>query len=96
VPGLNRLIHTTLLPEELQTSKSKLLGQYALGKQTNSQIAQVFGWYEAIGLGIDFDREFAEAIAEVTLEDMQRAARTYLSTPAISLVGPVSSLGIKA
>ncbi len=91
----DRLIHTTLLPEELQTSKSKLLGQYALGKQTNSQIAQVFGWYEVIGLGMEFDQEFGEAIAAVTLEDMQRAATTYLAAPAISLVGPASSLAIK-
>lgn len=91
----DRLIHAALLPEELQTSKSKLLGQYALGKQTNGQIAQVYGWYEAIGLGIDFDLEFAAAIAAVTLEDIQRAAITYLSASAISLVGPASSLAIK-
>jgi zinc protease len=92
----NRLIHTALLPEELQTAKSKLLGQYALGKQTNGQIAQVYGWYETIGLGTDFDQEFATAIEAVTVEDIQRAAGTYLSAPAISLVGPADALAIKA
>lgn len=92
----DRLIHTTLQPDELQTAKSKLLGQYALGKQTNGQIAQVFGWYETIGLGMDFDRKFATAIEAVTVEDIQSAASTYLSTPAISLVGPASALAIKA
>jgi zinc protease len=92
----DRLRHAALLPEEIETAKSKLLGQYALGKQTNSQIAQIFGWYETLGLGIDFDREFTTLIESVTAEDLQRAANTYLSTPAISLVGPASALEIKA
>jgi zinc protease len=90
----DRLRHGALLPEEIETAKSKLLGQYALGKQTNSQIAQIFGWYETLGLGIDFDREFTTLVESVTVEDLQRAANIYLSTPAISLVGPASALEI--
>jgi predicted Zn-dependent peptidase len=35
--------------DALQAAKNKLLGQYALGKQTNAQIAQIFGWYETLG-----------------------------------------------
>jgi predicted Zn-dependent peptidase len=92
----DRLIHVALLPEELQTAKSKLLGQYALGKQTNGQIAQIFGWYETLGLGMEFDREFATTIEAVTLEDIQIAASTYLCTPAISLVVPANALAIEA
>ncbi|TAF50195.1 MAG: insulinase family protein, partial [Oscillatoriales cyanobacterium] len=52
---IDRLTDCLLDDEELETAKRKLLGQYALGKQTNAQIAQILGWYEAIGLGTGFD-----------------------------------------
>ena len=71
----------------LQTSKNKILGQYALGKQTNAQIAQVYGWYEIMGLGIDFDQLFQEVILMVSIEDTIKIARKYLQNAYISLVG---------
>ena len=87
-----RLASETLTAEELTTCKSKLLGQYALGKQTNSQIAQVYGWYEVMGLGLEFDRQFVEAIEGVTVADVQNAAQKYFTTPAISVVGSAEAL----
>ena len=77
-----------LTPEELQASKNKLLGQYALGKQTNAQLAQIYGWYEMMGLGVEFDAQFPEAISAVTSEMAIDAAQRYLLEPYISLVGP--------
>ena len=74
--------------EDLQTAKNKLLGQYALGKQTNAQIAQIFGWYETLGLGIEFDTQFQQEVAGVTAAVAQQAARRYLLEPYVSLVGP--------
>ena len=74
----------------LQAAKDKILGQHALGKQTNAQIAQTFGWYETLGLGIDFDAQFQEQINAVTLEAIQAAAARYLVDPYISLVGPAA------
>jgi zinc protease len=71
----------------LQAAKNKILGQYALGKQTNAQIAQVYGWYEILGLGIDFDQEFQELIACVSVKDAIAAANQYLREPYLSLVG---------
>jgi zinc protease len=87
-----RLAHTSLTAEELSTCKSKLLGQYALGKQTNSQIAQIYGWYEVIGLGLEFDRQFVEAIEAVTEADIQNVAQKYFTNPAISVVGSADAL----
>ncbi|MFN5657177.1 MAG: insulinase family protein, partial [Pseudanabaena sp.] len=74
------------------TCKSKLLGQYALGKQTNSQIAQVYGWYEVMGLGLEFDHKFVEAIEAVTEADIQNVAQKYFTNPAISVVGSADAL----
>ncbi len=87
-----RLVTELLTEDELKICKSKLLGQYALGKQTNGQIAQVYGWYEVMGLGLDFDRYFVEAIAAVTLADVQNAAQKYFAIPAISVVGSAEAL----
>ena len=84
---VDRLRSTPLTPEELQAAKNKLLGQYALGKQTNAQIAQIFGWYETLGLGIDFDQQFQQKIADVTAEMAQAAADRYFTEPYVSLVG---------
>lgn len=85
---VERLTQVTLSDEELETSKNKMLGQYALGKQTNSQIAQILGWYEILGLGIEFDEKFQADIAAVTVEEVQLAACRYFIEPYISLVGP--------
>ena len=89
---INRLKTTPLTAEELQVSKNKILGQYALGKQTNSQIAQTLGWYEVLGLGIEFDQAFQDAIAAVTIEGIQSAANACLTTESVSILGPAAAV----
>ena len=85
---VERLRSHPLNPEDLQASKNKILGQYALGKQTNAQIAQIYGWYETLGLGIEFDTHFQEEVAAVSAGDAHQAAVKYLAMPYVSLVGP--------
>jgi zinc protease len=87
---LARLKTTPLSAEELQVCKNKMLGQYALGKQTNSQIAQTLGWYEILGLGIEFDERFQSAIAAVTIADIQSAAQRCFVEQSISILGPAA------
>ncbi|MBF1999774.1 MAG: insulinase family protein [Synechococcales cyanobacterium M58_A2018_015] len=93
---VDRLHRELLTPEELQTAKNKLLGQYALGKQSNAQIAQIFGWYETLNLGVDFDEQFQQSVAAVTAEDIQQAIQRYLTQPYVSLVGPESATDLAA
>ena len=85
---VERLREVELSDEELQGAKNKLLGQYALGKQTNGEIAQIYGWYECLGLGVDFDLQFPKAISQVTSQMAQEVANTYLKNPFISIVQP--------
>lgn len=89
---LERLCTAPLEAEALQAAKNKLLGQYALGKQTNSQIAQVYGWYETLGLGLSFDQTFQSAIADISIDDAQQVACRYFQQPFISLLGPEAVL----
>ena len=87
---VDRLRTHPFSPETLQAAKDKILGQHALGKQTNAQIAQTFGWYETVGLGIGFDTQFQERVSAVTIEETQAVADRYLVEPYISLVGPAA------
>ncbi|BAT51174.1 processing protease [Nostoc sp. NIES-3756] len=86
------LVNEEVSANSLQAAKNKILGQYALGKQTNGQIAQIYGWYEILGLGIDFDREFQQLITSVTAQDAITSARQYLQQPYISLVGQENAI----
>ena len=84
---VERLTEVKLSLEEIQAAKNKLLGQYALGKQSNGEIAQLFGWYETLGLGIEFDTHFQEEVAKVTPEILQEVAcRYFCQSPYISVV----------
>jgi predicted Zn-dependent peptidase len=89
---VERLCSVLLSTEELQTAKNKLLGQYALGKQTNAQLAQTYGWYETLGLGIEFDTQFQQDVASITPEIAQSVARRYFIEPYVSLVGPAEAI----
>ncbi len=89
---IDRLTTTALTPHELQVCKNKILGQYALGKQTNGQIAQTYGWYELLGLGMAFDEDFQAAIAAVTLEEVQAAAQRCFVAQTVSILGPVAAV----
>lgn len=84
-----RLAAVGLTVEELEASKNKLLGQYALGKQTNAQTGQLLGWYEVLDLGIEFDQVFQETIRAITPEEIQITAKTYLEDPFTVVLGPL-------
>ncbi|MEO1691684.1 MAG: pitrilysin family protein, partial [Cyanobacteria bacterium J06631_6] len=73
-----RLTQETLSEAEIQGAKNKMLGQYALGKQTNGEIAQTYGWYETLGLGVEFDSTFQSTIPPITAPQIQEVANKYL------------------
>ncbi|MCG8362865.1 MAG: insulinase family protein, partial [Pseudanabaenales cyanobacterium] len=89
---VERLCAKSLTAEELQVAKNKLLGQYALGKQTNAQIAQLLGWYEILGLGVEFDQRFQAELAAVTVEETQAFACKFFTDPFVSIVGPAQAV----
>jgi zinc protease len=60
-----------------------------LGKQTNGQLAQTYGWYELMGLDVEFDRQFSERIQKLTPAQVKTVAAQYLSEPYISIVSPL-------
>ncbi|MEM6253832.1 MAG: pitrilysin family protein [Cyanobacteria bacterium P01_D01_bin.156] len=89
---LRRLCEIPLTDHELQVAKNKMLGQYALGKQTNGQIAQLLGWYEILGLGTEFDQKFQADVEAVTIEQAQAAAKRCFIDSYISILGPATAV----
>jgi zinc protease len=85
---LARLCLARWTGEELSNTQSKLLGKYALSKQTNAQLAYLYGWYESLGLGWDFDRRLVTEIEKITPQRVEEVANKYFDHPPyISIVG---------
>ena len=89
---VERLRETLLTDDDLQAAKNKLLGQYALGKQTNAQLAQLLGWYEILGLGVEFDHQFPDLVNAVTALDTEAVAQAFFQDPTIVLLGPEAAI----
>jgi zinc protease len=85
---LARLCVAKLSEEELADTKTKLLGKYALSKQTNGQLAYIYGWYESLGLGWDFDQTLSRSIEALTTSQIEDVALKYFDRPYhLSVVG---------
>lgn len=74
--------------EELERAKRFLLGHYAMDRRTNARRAWYMAFYEVEGVGQDFPERYRRAVAAVTVEDAQRAARTYLDPLTLVVLKP--------
>ena len=85
---LTRIQREPLGPGELARAKAYLLGQFALDRRTNARLAWYDAFFEALGAGPNFADRYVRSVDAVTAEDVQRVARTYLTTPTIVTLGP--------
>ncbi|RZM78972.1 M16 family metallopeptidase [Leptolyngbya iicbica] len=85
---IERLGQEPLTKDELEATKNKLLGQYALGKQTNAQLGQLLGWYEVLGLGVEFDQVFQDTIRSITADQALAVGKRYFRDPFTVVLGP--------
>jgi predicted Zn-dependent peptidase len=91
IQEIQRLQKELVPATELSEAKSKLIGSFALGHDSNLNQAYYLGLYEIIGAGYEFDEQYAKLIEEITPQDVQRVAQTYFSGPSVtSLVQPSS------
>jgi len=74
--------------QEVERAKKLVIGSYALRHQRVRDRAYFLGWYECIGLGYQFDRQFADRVAAVKREDVLRLAEKYLQNVAIAVTMP--------
>ena len=64
---------------ELKEAKDKLIGNYILSKETNSEKASILAWYELTNLGFSFDKEYINMILSITERDIIRVANKYFN-----------------
>ena len=87
---LERIRRDPLSPAELARAKGYLLGQFALDRRTNARLAWYDAFFEALGVGPGFAERYERAVETVTVEDVQRVARTYLGAPTVVTLGPAA------
>jgi len=81
---LKRLHEKGLTPEQLQSAKTYIKGQFGPTLQTNDQLALTLCELEFYGLGADFINTYFDRIDAVTLADAGRVIAAYY--PANDLV----------
>lgn len=88
VREVERVRSERVTADELRRAKGYLLGNYAMDRRTNARQAWYLAFYELQGVGIDFPARYRRAIGAVTVEDVLRAARTYLDDRTVVVLGP--------
>jgi zinc protease len=83
---IERMRRDGVTEEELQDAKNYLTGSFALGLDTNDDIADFLGQVEYLGLGLDYADRYAGLIRDVTAEDIRRVARKYLQPDKLIVV----------
>jgi len=76
---INKLKTEYVGTKELQEAKDKLLGQFVISQETNSEKASSVGWFETSGRGYEFKNTYPELINEVTENDIIEVANKYFN-----------------
>jgi zinc protease len=83
---ITRLQEEPIPAEELDAAKQKLVGQFALAHESNAQQAYFLGYYEALGVGYEYDQRYPEAALRVTPADVQAVAKSVFSRPSVTVI----------
>lgn len=94
---VERIRRDGVTAEELADAKSYLIGNFALGLETNGDIAGFLGQVEYLGLGLDYVDRYPDLIRKVTAEDVHWAAKKYLQPDKLILtvVGNLDKAALK-
>lgn len=86
---IDKLKNELVSEKELNNAKNNYLGKRAFFHETNSQQAYYLGFYEAMGLGPEFDDVITEKVRKVTAEEIREVANRYFSrNSVISILAP--------
>lgn len=87
---IERISKEGVTEEELEKAKRYVAGSYAISNlDTSGKIANVLVALQTQNLGLDYIDKREKYIADVTLEDVNRMAKTFFSAkPTVVVVGP--------
>jgi len=83
---VERLKTTPLTEEEIESSKSKLIGNYALSQETNQNKAHLLGVFEVFDKDFGFIYDFPELVKQVTPEDIINVTNKYFNNPYVTSI----------
>lgn len=90
---INRIKTEPVDDRELSEVKQKIIGQFALSQETNQQKAHNLGWFETIGLGYGFNKQYPDLINSITASDIKDIANRYFTDSYLmSVIGPDKSI----
>jgi zinc protease len=78
---------------ELARAKAYLLGNLAMDRRTNAREAWYMAFFEITGVGWDFPERYGRAVEAVTVADVARVTRQYLTRPTVVVVQPPMAEG---
>jgi zinc protease len=81
-----RLVRDGVTAQELDESRRYLIGSIPRALETNAAIAHFLQTAEFFGLGLDYDERLPALLTAVTIDDVNRAARTALDPGRATLV----------
>ena len=87
-----RLLEQPLEAGALDLARAKYLGQDAMGRQTSGQIAERLALLLSHGLPADHVERCLQRAPTLTGDQLQAAARRWLGSPHLSVVGPAEAL----
>ena len=75
------LIKTLPVTEaELQKAKNQIETQFILSRDSNFFVAMQLGIAESVGAGVHYFDSYLDSIKKVSADDIQKAAKKYLSS----------------
>jgi len=75
---VKQFIEQGLTPEELSDAKAYFINSFPLRLASNRDVAALLPILEFYNVGLDYPDRYATLIGQVTLEQVQTAAKTYL------------------
>jgi len=72
--------------DDLQKAKNYIIGNFYLDHQTNIRKSWYYGWYELLGKGYEYDKEYIEDVKKVRVSDINRIINEYFKNYALLVV----------
>ena len=76
---LDKVKNIPVSETELENAKNNLIGKRQFFSETNLQQSSLMAYYEDKSLGADFEQTFNKMVKEVSAEDIQRVANSYIN-----------------
>ncbi len=74
---IEKIKKETVSEEELTKTRNYLIGNFLLNKQRNKDQAYFLSWFETLGLGMDFDAVYLDAVGKLKSKEIKEIANKY-------------------